>query len=89
MEDILKTTVRLTKLVNALPVNSGFDQDKTQKSILQGYSEPVEDKSCHKVVKKSGMKVFDELVKLNKYVNPSGKKEYEFQKSNFRGQVLL
>lgn len=72
MDDIIKSVVQLTKLCNQVPVDSKFEP-----SILDV---ETEDKANAKAQKQAAKKMFDQIVDLNKYINPVNSKALEEMK---------
>lgn len=78
-KQILQTVVKLTKLVNQLPINSNLEcaaQSKKGKLLNTDFDqfESHEKKVVTKLQKKLTSRVFDKIIDLNKYVNPVNKK---------------
>ena len=76
MDDILKSVVKLTKLCNEVPVNQEL---QSKKNILQ--VDQLEDHSTKKEVKKEVKshcsQIFNQIVNVNKFVNPVDSKAFD------------
>ena len=72
MDDIIKSVVKLTKLCNQIPVDPKF-----QKNIL---NVEADDSSLVKAQKKASKHMFDQIIDLNKFINPVNSKTLDEMK---------
>ena len=82
MDDILKSVMKLTKLANQIEVNSNFRKlsKAEQKARILQIDDTKDAQQLSKIQKKAVNKVFNQIIEVNKYVNPVNKKTLETMK---------
>jgi len=95
-KEILQSIVKLTRLVNQLPVNQHLEKFQSTTEAKKGkllntdFTEELDSKQkkAQKLQRKMTYRVFEKVVALNKYVNPVNKKVLDSLMEDQRASVL-